>query len=505
MCLPRVFLCVCLCVRGVSVACGCRSLLPPAGAVVAVDGGVAGVCCGWSLATPSGGSCVRFPATPGWVSLPVVVGVPRHSWLRAAGAVPRHSWLGSAGGGGVRSLATPVYESWLRLPATPGWGLPVAVGCSVGGGVPCCVFFGVCGCAWWPCCGVFCVFVVSLLLVVWFGGVAWVCLPHVCSVPLVCGWFSPPLSVRLAAGVCVGLVGVCCGSPATSIERPVCGAPPLLAGVCRCAAVVGPLPLLAEEFGCGAPPLLAGVRQWVWSVVPRHSWPRAAGVVPHHCWLGSAGCGGGGLPAALGPGVPHSLALVCVCVLCGASCWSGWCVGVVRGVVAVCVCVCVWCFLFLGVSYLGQFASSVGMVKAKKQKESRKERPCRCVAEMRVCTCIWFTYLSICPIVHFSCCRERACAGCWVLVGCGTVLPLPLWFLFFFLCFPVVLYLFTSVAGGWFSYLCFLLRPVFFWAVIYLPYLVHPLDVIPCASPIERVCAYCAGGAGAGVSYHVCP
>ena len=28
-----------------------------------------------------------LPATPGWVSLPVVVGVPRHSWLRVPGAV----------------------------------------------------------------------------------------------------------------------------------------------------------------------------------------------------------------------------------------------------------------------------------------------------------------------------------------------------------------------------------------------------------------------------------
>ena len=54
-----------------------------------VAGVVAGVWCGWSLATPGGGSCVLLPATPGWVSLPVVVGGPRHSWL------------GSAGGGGV--------------------------------------------------------------------------------------------------------------------------------------------------------------------------------------------------------------------------------------------------------------------------------------------------------------------------------------------------------------------------------------------------------------------
>ena len=65
-------------------------------------GGVAaGVWCGWFLATPGGGSCVLLPATPGWVSLPAVVGVPRHSWRRVPGAVPRHSWLGFAVGGGA--------------------------------------------------------------------------------------------------------------------------------------------------------------------------------------------------------------------------------------------------------------------------------------------------------------------------------------------------------------------------------------------------------------------
>ena len=42
-----------------------------------------------SLATPGGGFCVLLSATPGWVSLPVVVGGPRDSSL------------GSAGGGGV--------------------------------------------------------------------------------------------------------------------------------------------------------------------------------------------------------------------------------------------------------------------------------------------------------------------------------------------------------------------------------------------------------------------
>ena len=94
-----------------------------------VGGVVAGVWCGWSLATPGGGSCVLLPATPGWVSLPVVPGGPRHSWLRSPGgggvwwgcgwcvvwlvprhswrrflcATPRHSWLGFAAGGGGRS------------------------------------------------------------------------------------------------------------------------------------------------------------------------------------------------------------------------------------------------------------------------------------------------------------------------------------------------------------------------------------------------------------------
>ena len=70
---------------------------------------------------------MRFPATLGCVSLPVVVGAPRHSWLRALGAVPRHSWLGSAGGGGVWSLATPGCGSRLRFPATSGWGGPLVV------------------------------------------------------------------------------------------------------------------------------------------------------------------------------------------------------------------------------------------------------------------------------------------------------------------------------------------------------------------------------------------
>ena len=150
--------------------------------------------------------------------------------------------------------------------------------------------------------------------------------------------------------------------------------------------------------------------------------------MPRHSWLGlAAGCGGWSLatpgrglqawfPAtpgwvppvgvvgarspllAVGPGVPFSLALVCVCVLCGASCWCAWCAGVVRSVFAVCVCVCVLaaCGLW-DVSYLVRFATSVDMFKAKKQ----KKRYCGCIAEMRVGACISFTYLSIFPTVHF--------------------------------------------------------------------------------------------------------
>ena len=104
-----------------------------------VVGVVVGVWCDWSLASPGGGPCVLLPATPGWVSLPVVVGGPRHSWL------------GSVGGGGVWCVVccwgpspllaeVPVCYSppllagfrcrwWWAVPATPGWGPLAAVVC----------------------------------------------------------------------------------------------------------------------------------------------------------------------------------------------------------------------------------------------------------------------------------------------------------------------------------------------------------------------------------------
>ena len=189
---------------------------------------MAGVCCGWSLATPGVGSCVRLLATPGWVSLPVVVGVPRHSCLRAPGALPCHSWLGSASGGGV----------W--LPATPGWGLPVAVGCFVGGGVPCCVCLW---CVWLRAvavlCCVLCVCGVRVVggVVWWCGGcvfrVRWCAWLRVCGVPVACGFLCPPLLVRAC-------------------------------GWCLC--------------GCG----------WCVVWVPRHFWLRYLVAAPRHSWLGSA-------------------------------------------------------------------------------------------------------------------------------------------------------------------------------------------------------------------------
>ena len=74
-----------------------------------VGGVVAGVWRGWSLATPGRGSCVLLPATPGWISVPVVVGGSRLSWRRVPGAVTRHSWLGFAVGGGVWCVVCGVW------------------------------------------------------------------------------------------------------------------------------------------------------------------------------------------------------------------------------------------------------------------------------------------------------------------------------------------------------------------------------------------------------------
>ena len=267
-----------------------------------VGGVVAGVWCGWSLATPGGGSCVLLPATPGWVSLPVVVGGPRHSWLGSVSGVA--VWCVVCGGGVLVGLwlvcgvvgpspllaEVPVCYSppllagfrcrwWWAVPATPGWGPLAAVVC-----------------------GVWCV---------------------------VCG-----------GGVLVGLWLVC--------------------------GVVGPSPLLAEVPVCYSEPLLAGFRcRWWWAVpatpgwgslaallcgvwcvvvvcwwgcgwcvvwlVPRHSWRRFLCATPRHSWLVFAAGGGGRSPPLLA-----GVRLRRWCVVCGVwcvavVCW--WGCGLVSGVV----------------------------------------------------------------------------------------------------------------------------------------------------------------------------
>ena len=260
-----------------------------------VGGILAGVWCGWSLATPGGGSCVLLPATPGWVSLPVVVGGPRHSWLGSAGG--GGVWCVVCGGGVLVGLwlvcgvvgpspllaEVPVCDSppllarfrcrwWWAAPATPGWGPLAAVVC-----------------------GVWCVAVVY-----WWGCgwcVVWLVPRHswrrfLCATPRHCwlgfaaggGGRSPPL----LAGVRWRRWCVVCG-----VWRWCVGG--VVAGVwCGWS--------LATPSG-GSCVLLPATPGWV-------SLPVVVGG-PRHSWLGSAG--GGGV----------------WCVVCG-----GWCA---------CVFVCVLC------------------------------------------------------------------------------------------------------------------------------------------------------------------
>ena len=204
-----------------------------------------------------------LPATPGWVSMPAVMGVPRHSWRRVPGAVPRHSWLGCAVGGGVWcvvcgvwrvvcgggvcggfvagvwcgwSLATPGGGSCVLLPATPGWvSLPVVVWgsppllagacrlwwCVSRAGVSFVVYVcGVCGCARWLCCVVCCVFVLSVFLVVWCGGLVGV--SSGCPSPW--SWCVCVRCVALRVGVGgVGGGGVVRGVAAVGVRVCACG------------------------------------------------------------------------------------------------------------------------------------------------------------------------------------------------------------------------------------------------------------------------------------------
>ena len=135
---------------------------------------------------------MRSPATPGWGGVRWCWWwvTPRHSWLRVLGAVPCHSWLGSAGRGGgrfcrvwwgfavlcvfearrVRVVSLLVCVSFVRGTCVGGG---VGVGVSSG-----CVCVCVCAC-----------------VVYWLFVVAGPCSPR----------------LGLAAGVGVGVAGVCCG------------------------------------------------------------------------------------------------------------------------------------------------------------------------------------------------------------------------------------------------------------------------------------------------------
>ena len=306
-----------------------------------VGGVVAVVWCGWSLATPGGGSCVLLPATPGWVSLPLVVGGPRHSWLGSCGG---GVWCVMCGGGVLVGLwlvcgvvgpspllaEVPVCYSppllagfrcrwWWAVPATPGWG-PLAAVCVVCGVWRWCVGGVVAGvwCGWSLATpgGGSCVLLpatpgwVSLPLVVggprhsWLGSA---CGGGVWCVAVVCWW---------GCGWCVVWL-----VPRHSWRRFLCAtprhswlgfaaagggrSPPLLAGVRwrrRCVVcgggvllglwlvcgVVGPSPLLAEVPVCYSPPLLAGFRcRWWWAVSATPGWgPLAAGVCGVWCVVG---------------------------------------------------------------------------------------------------------------------------------------------------------------------------------------------------------------------------
>ena len=312
-----------------------------------------------------------LPATPGWVSLPVVVGGPRHSWLGSVGgggvwcvvcwcvavvwcwgcgwcvvwlvprhswrrslcATPRHSWLGFAAGGVGRSPPLLAGVRWRR------W----CVVCGVlvcGGGV----VLGL-----WLVCGV--VGPSPLLAEV----------PVCYSPPLLAGfrcrwWWALPATPGWGplAAVVHGVWCVVCGGGVVLGLWLVCG-------------VVGPSPLLAEVPVCYSPPLLAGFRcRWWWAVPATPGWGPLAAVVcgvlvgslatpgggscvllpatpgwvslpvvvggPRHSWLGSAGGGGvwcvvcgGGVLVGLLLGAHSSIRTAAGVRVCSCACfaWPG--------------------------------------------------------------------------------------------------------------------------------------------------------------------------------------
>ena len=150
--------------------------------------------------------CYCPPLLAGFL-LPVVVGVPGHSWLRVPGAVPCRSWLSFAVGGG--GCSSPL------LAEGPGCGSPPLLA-----GVRWRRWCLVCG-VWCRVCGLWCAAVVCC----W--GCGW------CVV-----WLVPRHSWRrfLCATPRHSWLGFAAGGGGRSspllAEGPGCGSPPLLAGFC---------------------------------------------------------------------------------------------------------------------------------------------------------------------------------------------------------------------------------------------------------------------------------
>ena len=414
------------CVCGVCVGGGAGVSVSPACVCVCVCVRVWCVGGVWLPVLASSGCCWCWWGC-GWCVLWLV---RRHNWRGFLCATPRHSWLGfAAGGGGCSSpllaegpgcgspplLAGVCRQWWCPAPRHSrlgpagcggvfrGWGCPllcVFVLCVAarGGCAVLCVACLWCPCCWW--CGVVvrlgCVFGVPWLA--WLrvcrvpvvrgcvSGVPWCPWLRVCGVPVVRGLLSPPLLVR-ACGWCL------CG----------CG---------WCVVWVLRHSWLRDLGAVPRQSWLESAVVWWW-LVPYHSWLGGLVAGPPDSWLGfAAGCGGWSLatpgrgswawfPAtpgwgppvlvvgarspllAVGPGVPFSLGLVCLCVLCGALCWCGWSAGVVCSVVAVCVRVCacgVW-FVGCGIPWLVLVVSWHG--RGQEAEEKQKKRSCRCAAEMR--------------------------------------------------------------------------------------------------------------------------
>ena len=349
-----------------------------------VGGVVAGVWCGWSLATPGGGSCVLLPATPGWVSLPLVVGGPRHSWLGSACggvcgvwcvavvcwwgcgwcvvwlvprhswrrflcATPRHSWLGFAAAGGGRSPPLLAGVRLRRWCVVCGGGVLVGLWlvCGVVGPSPLLAEVPVCysppllagfRCRWWwavpatpgwgplaaSVCGVWRWCVVGVVAGVWCGWSLATPGGGPCVLlPATPGWVSLPLVV---------------GGPRHSWLGTVGGG-----GVWCVVCCWGPSPLLAEVPVCYSPPLLAGFRcRWWWAVPATPGWGPPAAVV---CVLCLAGLGRFVFLLCLAPsglGLPLSLSLL-LPFLVG---WGLWCVGwLLPGTCSCAVVRCVLCVL----------------------------------------------------------------------------------------------------------------------------------------------------------------